>query len=141
MSEQLRLKLETDPSELERISAAVEDIGQQENWPAQFVFRVNLVLEELGLNIMNYGHDEGLHEFEIMLTSDENALTIEITDDGRPFNPLSDAPEPDLDASVDDRQVGGLGLHLVRTMVDEMSYRREQDKNHLTLVTRVTRKA
>ena len=136
MSGQLKLKVETDPSELERISAAVEDIGQRENWSAQFVFRVNLVLEELGLNIMNYGHEEGLHEFDITLTSDEDVLTIEITDDGRPFDPLSDAPEPDLDASVDDRRVGGLGLHLVRTMVDEMSYRREQDKNHLTLVTR-----
>ena len=136
MSGQLKLKVETDPSELERITAAVEDIGQRENWPAQFVFRVNLVLEELGLNIMNYGHEEGLHEFDITLTSDEDVLTIEITDDGRPFDPLSDAPEPDLDASVDDRKVGGLGLHLVRTMVDEMSYRREQDKNHLTLVTR-----
>ena len=136
MSGQLKLKVETDPSELERIAAAVEDIGQRENWPAQFVFRVNLVLEELGLNIMNYGHEEGLHEFDITLTSDEDVLTIEITDDGRPFDPLSDAPEPDLDASVDDRRVGGLGLHLVRTMVDEMSYRREQDKNHLTLVTR-----
>ena len=136
MSGQLKLKVETDPSELERISAAVEDIGLRENWSAPFVFRVNLVLEELGLNIMNYGHEEGLHEFDITLTSDEDVLTIEITDDGRPFDPLSDAPEPDLDASVDDRRVGGLGLHLVRTMVDEMSYRREQDKNHLTLVTR-----
>ena len=136
MSGQLKLKVETDPSELERITAAVEDIGQRENWPAQFVFRVNLVLEELGLNIMNYGHEEGLHEFDITLTSDEDVLTIEIIDDGRPFDPLSEAPEPDLDASVDDRQVGGLGIHLVRTMVDEMSYRREQDKNHLTLVTR-----
>ena len=136
MTEQLKLKLETNPSELERISAAVEDIGQRENWSAQFVFRVNLVLEELGLNIMNYGHDEGLHEFDITLTSDEDVLTIEVIDDGRPFDPLSEAPEPDVDASVDDRQVGGLGIHLVRTMVDEMSYRREQDKNHLTLVTR-----
>ena len=136
MSEQLKLKVETNPSELERISAAVEDIGGRENWPAQFIFRVNLVLEELGLNIMNYGHDEGFHEFDITLTSDDDVLTIEVTDDGRPFDPLSEAPKPDLDASVDDRQVGGLGLHLVRTMVDEMSYRREQDKNHLTLVAR-----
>ena len=136
MSEQLKLKVETNPSELERISAAVEDIGQRENWPAQFIFRVNLVLEELGLNIMNYGHDEGLHEFEITLTSEADVLRIEVTDDGRPFDPLNEAPEPDLDASVDDRQVGGLGIYLVRTMVDEMSYRREQDKNHLTLVAR-----
>ena len=136
MSEQLKLKVETNPSELERISAAVEDIGQRENWPAQFIFRVNLVLEELGLNIMSYGYDEGLHEFEITLTSEADVLRIEFTDDGRPFDPLNEAPELDLDASVDDRQVGGLGIHLVRTMVDEMSYRREQDKNHLTLVAR-----
>ena len=136
MSEQLKLKVETNPSELERISAAVEDIGQRENWPAQFIFRVNLVLEELGLNIMNYGHDEGLHEFEVTLTSEADVLRIEVTDDGRPFDPLNEAPEADLDASVDDRQVGGLGIYLVRTMVDEMSYRREQDKNHLTLVAR-----
>ena len=136
MSEQLKLKVETNPSELERISAAVEDIGQRENWPAQFIFRVNLVLEELGLNIMNYGHDEGLHEFEITLTSEADVLRIEVTDDGRPFDPLNEAPEADLDASVDDRQVGGLGIYLVRTMVDEMSYRREQEKNHLTLVAR-----
>jgi anti-sigma regulatory factor (Ser/Thr protein kinase) len=136
LSEQFKLKLETSPSELEKISAAVEDIGQRENWPAQFIFRVNLVLEELGLNIMNYGHDEGLHEFEITLTSEADVLRIEVTDDGRPFDPLNEAPEADLDASVDDRQVGGLGIYLVRTMVDEMSYRREQDKNHLTLVAR-----
>ncbi len=136
MSEQFKLKVETNPSELERISAAVEDIGQRENWPAQFIFRVNLVLEELGLNIMSYGYDEGLHEFEITLTSEADVLRIEFTDDGRPFDPLNEAPELDLDASVDDRQVGGLGIHLVRTMVDEMSYRREQDKNHLTLVAR-----
>ena len=136
MSEQLKLKVETNPSELERISAAVEDIGEREDWSAQFIFRVNLVLEELGLNIMNYGHDEGLHEFEITLTSEADVLRIEFTDDGRPFDPLNEAPKPDLDASVDDRQVGGLGIHLVRTMVDEMSYRREHDKNHLTLVAR-----
>ena len=136
MSEQFKLKVETNPSELERISAVVEDIGQRENWPAQFIFRVNLVLEELGLNIMSYGYDEGLHEFEITLTSEADVLRIEFTDDGRPFDPLNEAPELDLDASVDDRKVGGLGIHLVRTMVDEMSYRREQDKNHLTLVAR-----
>jgi anti-sigma regulatory factor (Ser/Thr protein kinase) len=115
LSEQLKLKVETNPSELERISAAVEDIGQRENWPAQFIFRINLVLEELGLNIMSYGYgEEGLHEFEITLTSEADVLRIEVTDDGRPFDPLNEAPEPDLDASVDDRQVGGLGIHLVR---------------------------
>ena len=56
--------------------------------------------------------------------------------DGRPFDPVNDAPEVDVESSVQDRLVGGLGLHIVRTTMDEMSYRREQGKNHLTLVAR-----
>jgi anti-sigma regulatory factor (Ser/Thr protein kinase) len=100
------------------------------------VFRVNLALEELGLNIMNHGHDEGTHEIEIDLISDADSLTIEIRDDGKPFDPLNDAPTPDLDSPVGVRTPGGLGVHLVRTMMDELSYRREQGKNHVTLVSR-----
>ncbi len=137
MSAQLSLKVETRLDELERITAAVEDLGEQEDWPPAFTFRVNLVLEELGINIMNHGHDEGIHEFEITMTSDAEALTIEIADDGRPFDPLHDAPTPDTAAALEDRSVGGLGLHLVRTMVDELHYRREQGENRLTLVTQI----
>ena len=102
------------------------------------VFRINLVLEELGLNIIDYGHDEGVHEFDICLTSEEGAITIEVVDDGKPFDPLNDAPQPDLASDLEDRRVGGLGLHLVRTTMDDMSYRRDQGKNHLTLVARRT---
>ncbi len=138
MSTTLSLKIQTDPSELDRIFAAVEDLGEKESWPPDLVFRVNLALEELGLNIMNHGHDDdqGSHEIEIDLTSEADTLTIEIRDDGKPFDPLQDAPEPDLDSPVGVRTPGGLGVHLVRTMMDELSYRREQGKNHVTLVSR-----
>ena len=61
---------------------------------------------------------------------------IEISDDGQPFNPLKDAPKPDLEAALEDRPIGGLGIHLVLTMMDEMHYRRENERNHLTLVKR-----
>lgn len=136
MSAKLLLKVATRLDELERIASAVEDLGQQEDWPTDLVFRVNLVLEELGINIMNYGHDDGLHEFEIALTSEADAVTIEITDDGRPFDPLNDATLPDVTAPIEDRTVGGLGIHLVRTMMDDLSYRREQCKNHLVMIIR-----
>ena len=138
MSSKLSLTIKSNRDELDRIIAAVEDLGQRENWPPDLVFRVNLVLEEMGLNIMDHGLDDGLHDIEITLTSDEDVLTIDIMDDGRPFDPLSDAPAPDLDAPIEDRRVGGLGVYLVRNMMDEMTYRREDDKNHLTLVTRRT---
>ena len=136
LSAKLVLTIETRPDELETIAAAVEDLGKRERWSPALVYRVNLALEELGLNIMNHGHDEGLHEFEITLISEADALTIEIVDDGRPFDPLNDAPQPDTGAPIEDRPIGGLGVHLVRTMMDEMHYRRESGRNHLTLVTR-----
>lgn len=136
MSATLSLKVETRHDELDRITAAVEDFGEQESWSPALIFRVNLVLEELGLNVMDYGYDDGLHEFEIVLTSEPDTLTIEIIDDGRPFDPLSDTPPPVLEGSIEDRPIGGLGVHLVRELMDELHYRREQGRNHLTLATR-----
>ena len=133
MSAELSLKVETSVAELERISAAVKDFGEQQNWPANLIFKVNLVLEELGINIMKNGYDYGLHDFEIVLTSEPDTLKVEVIDDGRPFDPLNDAPIPDLESSLDDRPVGGLGIYLVRSMVDRMHYRRTGDQNRLTL--------
>ena len=133
MSAELSLKVETRVAELERISAAVKAFGEQQNWPANLIFKVTLVLEELGINIMNNGYDDGLHEFEIVLTSEPDTLRVEVLDDGRPFDPLNDAPIPDLESSLDDRPVGGLGIYLVRSMVDRMHYRRTGDQNRLTL--------
>ena len=138
MSEKASIKVTTTRDELVNIVTFVEEIGNREDWPYELVFRVNLVLEELGLNIIDYSHDEGIHEFDIRLTSEEDAITIEVVDDGKPFDPLNDAPQPDLASDLEDRRVGGLGLHLVRTTMDDMSYRRDQGKNHLTLVARRT---
>ena len=86
MSAELSLKVETRVAELERISAAVKAFGEQQNWPANLIFKVTLVLEELGINIMNNGYDDGLHDFEIVLTSEPDTLKVEVIDDGRPFD-------------------------------------------------------
>ncbi len=136
MSARLKMKIETRLDELNRLFDAVRNFGEREDWPTETVFLIDLALEELTLNTMNHGHDGGLHEIEIAVKSEPEAITIEITDDGRPFDPLNDAPQPDVGAAIEDRPVGGLGIHLVRTMMDEMSYRREGDKNRITLVTR-----
>ena len=146
MSAKLSLNVETRLDELQRLAAAVEDLGRRESWHPNLVFQVNLVVEELVTNIMNHspalqtpagsGPREDLHEIEVMLTSESDALTISVTDNGQPFDPLNDAPPPDLTAPLEDRPVGGLGLHLVRAMMDELHYRREQGKNHLTLTKR-----
>ena len=135
MSTELRLKVETRHDELDRVSAAIEDFALEADWPLDLAFKVNLALEEVVINVMNYGHEDGLHEIDIILTTEEDSLTIEIVDDGRPFDPLHDAPIPDVNAELEDRNIGGLGIHLVRKMMDDVRYRREEGKNHLTLVT------
>ena len=139
MSEKSSITIKTSRDDLINIATFVEEIGNREDWPHGLVFRINLVLEELALNIIDYAHDDGgVHEFDISLISGEDAITIEVIDDGKAFDPLSDAPQPDTTTSLEDRRVGGLGLHLVRATMDEMSYRRDQEKNHLTLIARRT---
>ena len=136
MAATVALKLTSGRDELAAITDAVEDLGRRERWPDALLFRVNLALEELGLNIMDYGYDGGPCDIDIILTSDDDAVTIEIIDGGPPFDPLHDAPTPDLDTAIEDRRIGGLGVHLVRTLMYDLRYRREHGKNHLTLVTR-----
>ena len=136
MSAKLSLTVETRLEELDRLAASVEDFAREQEWPNDLTFQVNLVLEELWLNVVNHGHANGYHVVMIELTSEAESLTIEITDDGKPFNPLENAPIPDVTAALGDRSIGGLGVHLVRTMMDDMRYSREGGKNHVILVKR-----
>ena len=139
MSATLSLTIRTARDELDRINAAVDSLAEQDDWPADLVFRVRLVLEEWNLNVMDHGHDDDTHEIDIELTSDADAVTIEIVDGGKPFDPLHDAPAPDLTSAVGERRVGGLGVHFMRELMDEVLYKRESGKNHLKLVTRKVR--
>ena len=131
---ELNVTIENRIEELRRLAELVEEFGAGEDWPLDLVFQVNLVLEEVAINVINYGHDGGLHEIEIALNSELDALTIEVIDDGRAFDPTKDATVPDVTLPMEERPIGGLGVYLVRTMMDETRYRREEGRNHLTLV-------
>ena len=135
MSATLHLKLAARPEELERINAAIEEFGERQDWSPKLLYRVNLALEELGLNVMTHGQQAGARELEVTVTAQAETITIEIVDDGPRFDPLEDAPLPDPEAPLEGRPVGGLGIHLVREMMDQVSYRYDDGKNHLTLVT------
>ena len=141
MTEQLSLEVTAGLGSLQKIVTEIEAMGARESWPPDLIFKVNLVLEELILNVAEHGTDSdenstGISQVKIWLGSDPDRLTLEIVDDGAPFDPLCDAPEPDLDAALEDRRVGGLGLYLVRSLVDEMEYKRAAGRNHLTVVAR-----
>ena len=137
MSAKLSLTMGFEAAELPRIQSAIGEFSREQDWPPDIEFQVDLVLEELVLNVVHHGSSDGEEgEIRIELLSDDDAVVIQIVDDGRPFDPLTDAPEPDTESGIEDRAVGGLGIHLVRTMMDEVTYRREEDKNHMRLLKR-----
>ncbi|HTS47603.1 MAG TPA: ATP-binding protein [Bryobacteraceae bacterium] len=91
--------------------------------------QLDLVLEELLVNIARYAYQPGTGDVEVAYTVESDGkLLVQIADKGRIFNPL-EKEEPDLSSPLEDRPVGGLGIFLVRELVDSLSYRREQGRN------------
>ena len=139
MGATLSMAIKTTRDELERIASAIEGLGEQDDWPDDLVFRVNLVLEELILNVMDYGTEGSDPDITLKIASEGDTISIDLSDRGRPFDPLTEAPEPDLTTAVGERRVGGLGVHLTKTLMDEVSYSRNADRNRLSIVTRKVR--
>jgi anti-sigma regulatory factor (Ser/Thr protein kinase) len=101
------------------------------------IIGIDVALDEILTNAVNYGFEDGnAHEILLSLSIESGMLTIEVQDDGRPFDPLA-IPVPDLDADLETRQIGGLGMHFVRTLLDTVSYSRRNGWNVLTLEKRL----
>ena len=95
---------------------------------------LDIALDEILSNSVNYGFsDSARHEIIVEFEVEADAVVVEIRDDGKPFDPLS-VPVPDLEASLEERQVGGLGMHFVRTLLDSVTYSRRNGWNVLRLV-------
>jgi len=89
----------------------------------------DLALEEHLTNVINYGYeDKRTAEILVRLEIQAGALLVEVFDNGCPFNPL-DRPEVDTTIPLDEKQIGGLGVHLMRRFMDELDYRREDGRN------------
>lgn len=133
MEDQLTLRVKNDFAEIPAANEAVSRWLAACNAPAAAEYLANLAIEELTTNSIKYGYDDGgehIIEFELKFTPSE--LVIVVTDDGRPFNPL-EAREPDTSLPIEQRPIGGLGIHLLRKMTDGMEYTRQNGKNRLTL--------
>ncbi|MDX1540120.1 MAG: ATP-binding protein [Geminicoccaceae bacterium] len=123
--------------EIPRVRAWVDDFGTKHGVVESDVAMIALALDELITNICSYGFDDDReHAIALSLKLKDGVLTASIEDDGRSFNPLkSKAPDPN--APLEQRQPGGLGIFLVRSVVDDVRYRRHRGNNHLTLIKKV----
>ena len=125
--------MSNQPLEVQRIVGCVESFGASHGLPKPVVGHFSLVLDELLTNIVSYGYrDEDCHTIGIRLRLKAGCLVAEIVDDGVPYDPLQ-TPPPNLAADLDERRIGGLGVHIVRTLMDSVEYLRKGDKNHLTI--------
>lgn len=90
--------------------------------------QIELVLEELLTNLVFHAYKEARGDVELACFPRGDAFCMRICDWSSPFNPL-ERPPPDLSAALEDRPIGGLGIHLVRKMADGLDYRRDNDQN------------
>ncbi|MEO0034741.1 MAG: hypothetical protein RLZZ501_764 [Pseudomonadota bacterium] len=133
----LDLVLDNRADEVTRLLAAFEDFAAGNGLPHKVTMQVMLALEELTVNIVRYAFPEGgVHRIAIGLELGADRLVCDLRDNGIAFDPFAQAPAPDLTGPTAERRVGGLGVHLVRRMMDEVAYRRDGDINHTRAVKR-----
>ncbi len=133
----ITIRVSVDVKEIENLNRLVFRFGELHEIPSRLLYAVNLALDEVVTNAILYGfEDAGDQELCVHLRLAGSELHAELVDHGRAFNPL-EVQSPNLDLPLQDREVGGLGIHLVRSLMDRLDYRRDGSKNVLTLIKRI----
>jgi anti-sigma regulatory factor (Ser/Thr protein kinase) len=127
------LTLRNDLSELAKLNSFLEEIQARLSISKKCLLKTNLALEELFSNILSYAfNDDTDHLIKITVTAKQCVLDIRVEDDGKPFNPL-EADDPDLRYDIENCPLGGLGIHLVKSFMDDIRYKRNQNRNVLAM--------
>jgi anti-sigma regulatory factor (Ser/Thr protein kinase) len=126
-------ELKNDLSELESLCRHLNKLSHVSGLSEACLTDINICLEELFTNIVSYGFIDDLeHTIQFTIHMDNNVLTLTIEDEGIPFNPLV-KEDPEIPADLKDVRIGGLGIHIVRKLMDEIRYERNRGKNSLTM--------
>ncbi|MBI4470825.1 MAG: ATP-binding protein [Acidobacteria bacterium] len=129
----MSIRLRNDLAEIQRMHDAVTAFAGRCRLPEEVRLALDLSLEEVLVNVISYGFpDPGSHEIEVIIRVDGKRLTAEVQDDGLAFNPL-EHPEPETAKPIDERPVGGLGIHLIRQLMERIEYHRRGEKNVLVM--------
>ena len=130
------IHIPADDQALETARAFALQHAETIQLPPAAVFKLELALEEILVNVVHYAYPEGtIGTVDIGCRADASGISICICDSGRAFNPL-EKETPDLNLGIEDRQIGGLGIFLTREMVDDIQYRRENDRNVISFFVR-----
>ena len=129
-----KIILKNDISELAKMTDTVCNFGKRFGLSGDTIHDINLALEEIVNNIISYAYeDDKEHQITVSIYIKTDQLILEVTDDGKPFDPLS-VPAPDLNIPIEQKEEGGLGIFIARSFIDKMEYRREGEKNILLMI-------
>ena len=133
VAQEYKFELKNDLSELKALHQHLNDWGKAIRLKANSISRITICLDELFTNIVSYGFEDELeHIIEFTLNVDNSLVMIDIEDDGIPFNPLEKV-DPDFPENVESAKIGGLGIHIIRSLMDNVCYERKQANNKLTM--------
>ena len=131
MRKELRIKNEV--SELEKVAQFVEEIGEELGLNMELQMNLNLVMEEMVSNVIFYAYPEGEEaEIELLAKSDGKELTFVLSDQGKEFDPTA-KEDADPDINPADRELGGMGIFIVKNIMNKVTYQRLEGRNLLTM--------
>ena len=127
------LTLRNQVGELERVNQFIEEIGDELGLDMELKMNLNLVMEEMVSNVIFYAYPEGTDAgIELVAESDGKELTFVLTDRGKEFDPTL-KEDADTDVNPIDREIGGMGIYIVKNIMNEVTYQRLEGKNLLTM--------
>ena len=136
---QRQITLPNDVQEVPQLNVFVDEVCEQADFDMSTTLKLNLAIEEAVVNVMNYAYPAGEKgDVDIEAMINDEYLVFVISDSGTPFDPTAKA-EVDTTLSVEERGIGGLGIHLIRQIMDTINYERVDGKNVLTLRKKLTK--
>ena len=127
------LVIENDISEISKLAVFIDELGEEMNLTPELIFNLNLVLEEAVSNVILYAYGEEKHkEISLMAKISDGNLVFVLTDSGKEFDPTK-VPDADITLSAEEREIGGLGIYLIRQIMNKVEYQRIDRRNVLTM--------
>ena len=141
------LSIEAKTTNLDKVTDFVRAELEETGFSSEQIMKICLAVEEIFVNIAHYAYgkpdpmgniipDSGTGQAKIIIEADDSRVTLTFIDEGREYNPLG-KDDPDITVPIKDREIGGLGIYMVKKIMDEMNYRYEEGKNILS-VTKIT---
>jgi anti-sigma regulatory factor (Ser/Thr protein kinase) len=132
------IDIKNDVKEIDRVCDKVKNFCMEHSISNEKYHDIILILDEITSNIINYAYpDDKEHWFSVFLEKKEERLVIKFLDNGMAFNPLK-KETPDTESSIEERQIGGLGIFIVKQLSEFIEYSRIDDKNQLEITVSVS---